>query len=94
MNETVHPTLKKILDDFSGASPDVVAAAQSKRTEADVRTERDDLRVAVEWRRIIWRQERDEARRLERLTEVCVRLKDGDAAKGRELATAAMWTPL
>jgi hypothetical protein len=67
--------------------------AQPVRTEAEIREKREALAVAVAWRKIIWRQAaRDEDERIDRLTDVCTRLCDGDLDAGRQLATKAIWS--
>lgn len=68
-------------------------AATSTRTEIQARAEQNALAVAVQWRKIIWRQAaRDENERIDRLISVCTRLCDGDKAAGKALAQKAIWT--
>lgn len=65
-----------------------------KRTEAEVRATRDALSVAVAWKQIIWNQAPwDEDKRIDRLVNVCTKLCDGDRAKGKQLASDAIWSP-
>jgi hypothetical protein len=62
-------------------------------SETDLLERREALAVAVAWRKIIWRQAaRDEDERIDRLTDVCTRLCDGDLDAGRRLATKAIWS--
>lgn len=54
----------------------------------------DTLRLAVSWRKIVWRQAaRDEDERIDRLVDICTRLCDGDINAGKQLASKAIWTP-
>ena len=67
---------------------------QPVRSEAELRTHRDVLEVAVAWRKIVWRQAaQDEDERIDRLVDICTRLCDGDFAAGKQLASKAIWTP-
>lgn len=69
------------------------AAAASTRTEIQVRAEQNLLAIAVQWRKILWKQPaRNEDDRLSQLVDVCTRLKDGDRTAGEHLATKALWT--
>ena len=58
------------------------------------RHDEDVVSIAVDWRKIIWRQAaKDEDERIDRLVDLCTRLCDGDGAAGKQLATQAIWTP-
>ena len=63
-------------------------------SDPERRTSQDILRVAVSWRKIVWRQAaRDEDERIDRLVDICTRLCDGDVTAGKQLASTAIWTP-
>lgn len=69
-------------------------AASSTRTEQQVRDDREILDIAVKWRKIVWRQAaKNEDERIDRLVDICTRLKDGDKVAGKTLASKAMWSP-
>jgi len=63
-------------------------------SSTDIESRKDALAVAVAWRKIIWRQPaKNEDERIDRLTDVCIRLCDGDVPAGEDLATTAIWSP-
>ena len=67
---------------------------QPARSEPELRTREDVLRVAVSWRKIVWRQAaRDKDERIDRFVDICTRLCDGDVMAGKQLASTAIWTP-